>query len=121
MIPTDKPPANVPGRRHMPPATAFSKIMPGPVGHILDDFLRHVRDFYAGLPAPHARTHLMLTNAQLGDSPDGLGATATPSPLSFGAVGVVGNPDKGLAAGDHVHDGGSLAGEVRAYVSLRVG
>lgn len=46
MIPTDKQPTNVPGPRHIPPVPPFAKLLPGPVGIILEDFLRHVRDLY---------------------------------------------------------------------------
>lgn len=56
MIPTDKEPANVPTGRHLPPVPPFTKLLPGAVGRILEDYLRHVRDMYAWIAQIDART-----------------------------------------------------------------
>lgn len=94
------------GRRHIPTVPKFSLLFPGPAGIALEDFCRHVKDAYSGLPAPHAFTHLVPFGTAGMDSIAGLG---DPSPITLGALGDPGHIRDGVAALDHIHDTTALA------------
>jgi hypothetical protein len=97
-------PTTKPGRRHVPPAPELSKIKhPDPIQRLQliaeaqEKWDRQLVDYFAGLPALHAVTHM--------GGGDSVSGSIPPSVITPGQAADVGHPAEGFAPIDHVHDG----------------
>lgn len=96
------------GRRHTSPVPRLTQIPWEKAGVPLEDFLKHLRDGFSGMPTPHELTHLVTGN-------DALQTPGAPDAILLGETGSIGLGPS-FAREDHQHDTTALQTQIQDMV-----